>query len=250
MATHVLTIGQTEIPYAVRYSDKAQRKRVVVTPDGVEVIAPVGTELSGTNGVAAFVHTKRRWMFDAVREIAAKQGKVLTQRYSSGAKLQYRGRWLMLDVQSADVESVQVKCRSKFHIKVPERFEGRPLQGTPRLKAVEAGVDAWLRERALRDLQAFVRTHERKLGVEAAGARITDAKHAWGTCGKDAIIRVHWRLIQAPKVAMEYVTAHEVTHLLHRNHSARFWSTLAQAMPQWAEAKAMLERWEGEHRAV
>lgn len=242
---HVLTIGKTEIPYAVRYSDKAQRKRIVVTPEGVQVVAPVGTELSGTNGVTAFVHTKRRWMFDAVREIAQKQGKLLTQHFSSGAKLQYRGRWLMLDVQSADVESVQVKCRSKFHIAVPQK-----LKGTRRLEAVQAGVDAWLRERALRDLEGFVRTHERKLGVEAAGARITDAKHAWGTCGKDDIIRVHWRLIQAPKVAMEYVAAHEVTHLLHRNHSARFWSKLSLAMPQWAEAKALLERWEGEHRAV
>ncbi|MFT5353060.1 MAG: putative metal-dependent hydrolase [Polyangiales bacterium] len=214
-------------------------------PDGVQVIAPVGTELSGSGGVTAFVHTKRRWMFDAVREIAAKQGKLLKQHYSSGAKLQYRGRWLMLDVQSADVDSVEVTCRSKFHIVVPQK-----LKGTRRLKAVQAGLDAWLRERVLRDLEGFVRTHERNLGVEAAGSRISEAKHAWGTCGKDGVIRVHWRLIQAPKVAMEYVAAHEVAHLLHRNHSARFWSTLGLAMPHWEEAKVLLERWEGEHRAV
>ena len=241
----VLTIGKTEIPYVVRYSERARRKRIVVTPDGVEVVAPSGTGLSGADGVTAFVNTKRRWMFDAVREIAAKQGKLLTQHYASGAKLQYRGRWLMLDVESAKVDSVQVSCQSKFHVLVPTR-----LKGTRRLKAVKAALDEWLRERALRDLQGFVRAHSATLGVEAAGCRITDAKHAWGTCGKDDVIRVHWRLIQAPKVAMEYVAAHEVAHLLHRNHSAAFWRKLGETMPDWAEAKAMLERWEGEHRAV
>jgi predicted metal-dependent hydrolase len=240
--TQVLTIGKTEIPYVVRYSERARRKRIVVTPDGVEVVAPSG---SGAAGVTAFVNTKRRWMFDAVREIAAKQGKLLTQHYASGAKLQYRGRWLMLDVESAKVETVQVSCRSKFHVLVP-----RGLKGTARLRATQAALDEWLRERALRDLQGFVRAHGATLGVEAAGCRITDAKHAWGTCGKDDVIRVHWRLIQAPKVAMEYVAAHEVAHLLHRNHSAAFWRKLGETMPDWAEAKAMLERWEGEHRVV
>ncbi len=241
----LLIIGKTEIPYSVRFSGTARRKRIVVTPGRVEVIAPAGTELSGPGGVTAFVNTKRRWMYDAVQEIAAKQGKFLTQHYSSGAKLQYRGRWLMLDVQSAAVDRVQVCCRSKFHILVP-----RALKGEQRLSAIQRALDTWLRERATRDLQSFVRLHARNLGIEASGSRITDAKHAWGTCGKDNIVRVHWRLIQAPKVAMEYVAAHEVAHLLHRNHSRVFWQKLGETMPNWAEAKEMLERWEVEHRAV
>lgn len=80
--------------------------------------------------------------------------------------------------------------------------------------------------------------------------RLSEQKHAWGTCGKDGVLRVHWRLVQAPAAAMEYVVAHEVAHLAHRNHSSEFWAVLAHTMPDWAERKAMLERWEAEHRAV
>ena len=43
----VLTIGKTEIPYEVRFSSKAARKRIVVTHDGVKVVAPAGTDPSG-----------------------------------------------------------------------------------------------------------------------------------------------------------------------------------------------------------
>jgi len=49
---------------------------------------------------------------------------------------------------------------------------------------------------------------------------------------------------------MEYVAAHEVVHLVHRNHSPDFWRLLATTMPDWSERKKMLERWEGDHRAV
>jgi len=51
-------------------------------------------------------------------------------------------------------------------------------------------------------------------------------------------------------MAMEYVVAHELVHLLHRNHSRAFWSKLAEAMPIWAEAKELLARWEEAHQAV
>ena len=43
---------------------------------------------------------------------------------------------------------------------------------------------------------------------------------------------------------MEYVVAHEVAHLVQRNHSPAFWMTLSETLPDWAEAKELLERWE------
>ena len=72
-----------------------------MTPDGVQVVAPAGTPLDGDGGVYAFVQTKRRWMFDASREVAEQHRKLLTQKWASGAKLQYKGRWLMLDTLDA-----------------------------------------------------------------------------------------------------------------------------------------------------
>ncbi|MEM0962271.1 MAG: SprT family zinc-dependent metalloprotease [Bacteroidota bacterium] len=243
--TPLLTVGQTEIPYEVRYSARATRKRIVVTPGRVEVVAPAGTPLEGSDSVLDYVHRKRRWVFDAVREIEAKHRRLLTQRFASGAKLQYRGRWLMLDVRAGDTEAVEVACRSRFHVTVP-----RGLDGVERLEAVRAALHGWLRERALRDARRFGRRHEVALGVRAAGVRLSDAKRRWGSLGRDGVVRVHWRLAQAPAPAMDYVVAHEVAHLLHRHHGPEFWAAVARALPDWRERKAMLEAWEQDHRAV
>lgn len=241
----VLSVGATNIPYEVRFSAQATRRRIVVTPDRVEVIAPVGSPLEGTGGLLSYVHRKRRWVFDSVREIEERHRHLLTQKYASGAKLQYRGRWLMLDVQPSDVETVEVVCRSKFHVAVPAG-----LDGLDRLKAIRATFEEWLRDRARRDAHRFGRRHEASLGVQAEGFRLSDSKSRWGSLGRDGVVRIHWRLVQAPVAALEYVVAHELAHLLHRNHSPDFWAALARSIPDWNERKAMLEAWELDHRAV
>ena len=241
----VLTIGQTEIPYRVRESAKASRKRIVVTPEGVEVVVPRGTPREGTQGIDAYLRRRRRWVFDSVREIEERRRKLLEQRYASGAKLQYRGRWLMLDVKAAPVEQVEIRCRNKFEVRVPE-----DLERIGRLDAVQIAFDGWLRGRTERDVRRFGRRHEASLGVEAASYKLTDSATRWGSCERDGVVRVHWRLVQAPRTALEYVVAHEVTHLVHRNHSPEFWQVLGGTMPGWREAKGLLERWEGERRAV
>jgi len=153
----VLQVGETDIPYAVRFSAKVSRKRIEITPEGVEVVAPEGTPWNGARGILAFVEKKRRWVFDGVREIEAKHRMLLTQSYASGAKLQYRGRWLMLDVVSGPVEDVEISCRSKFHVVVPER-----LAGVARLEAIKRAFHGWLRTRANRDICRFGHVYETK----------------------------------------------------------------------------------------
>jgi predicted metal-dependent hydrolase len=240
-----LTVGDTVIAYRVRESAKATRKKIVVTPEGVEVVVPAGTPLDGPEGVVPYVQKKRRWVFDAVREIEGKHRAALAQQYASGAKLQYRGRWLMLDVKAGDVAQVQISCRSKFHVVVPAAVEG-----LAKLEAVRRAFDRWLRARALDDAERFGQVHEETLGVQATGYRLSEARSRWGSCGRDGVVRVHWHLVQAPTPAFEYVVAHEVAHLAHRNHSPAFWALLAKTLPDWVDRRAMLERWESEHRAL
>ena len=240
-----LTIGDTVIPYAVRESNKATCKKIVVTPVGVEVVVPAGTPMDGPEGVIPYVQRKRRWVFDSVREVEKKHHSLLTQQYASGAKLQYRGRWLMLNVQSGDVPEVMISCRSKFHVVVPAGMDG-----VEKLEAIRKAFDRWIRERALDEVERFGHHHEATLGVHATGYRLSDARSRWGSCGQDQVIRIHWRLVQAPTPALEYVVAHEVAHLAHRNHSSDFWAALSRTLPDWSERKAMLERWESEHRAL
>lgn len=234
-----LQIGQTTIPYTVRYSDRAKRQSIVVTPDAVEVIVPPGTPLNGSNSVTSFLQEKRRWLFNAVEDCQATPSPASPQRYISGAKLLYRGRRLMLQIEDADVEQVTIACKSRFYVQVPHL-----LMGDDRQDAIAFAFKEWMGDRTLRDAHYFANLYSRKLGVEPKGVKLANQKQTWGTCGKDRIIHIHWQLAQAPLAALEYVVAHEIVHLQHRHHDHEFWETLGTLMPDWRERKHLLESWE------
>ncbi|TDP77656.1 M48 family metallopeptidase [Bradymonas sediminis] len=241
--TGALKVGDTVIPYRVRRSPRATQKRVELTPAEVLVIAPQNTPPDGPGSVEAFLLKKRRAIYQAFRELQRGEARrdALPQSWERGAKLMYRGRNLMLEITEADVDKVTIRCPSRFHVEVP-----RGLSPARRRAALRHAFNAWLRARALKDARHFCARYAARLAPELADTPVAlaDYQDMWGTCGKDGVLRIHWRLIQAPRVALEYVCAHEVAHLRHRHHDPAFWQVLGELMPDWEAAKEVLERWE------
>jgi predicted metal-dependent hydrolase len=235
-----LPVGKSEVTYVVRFSEKATRNRLSVRSDGtVEAVAPRG---ASTAGIESFVAGKRKWLIQKLEAVRARRVLAQPQRYESGAKLLYRGRRLMLKVERAKVSQVEIECRGRFYVRVPHRWSAARREAE-----IAAAFDAWLRERCGADVKRLARRYADALGVELKSARIGDQKGMWGTCGRNGVVRINWRLIQAPVAALEYVVTHEVCHLRHRSHDPKFWQTLTAVMPDWQTRKALLEHWESEN---
>ena len=47
--------------------------------------------------------------------------------------------------------------------------------------------------------------------------------------------------MQYPDDAIDYVVVHELAHVLHHDHSDRFWSTVARYMPDYKRRRALLK---------
>ena len=56
----VLQIGETSISYTIRYSKRSKRQRIIVTPKGVEVVAPINTP---EQLIFKFINSKKDWLF-------------------------------------------------------------------------------------------------------------------------------------------------------------------------------------------
>lgn len=65
----------------------------------------------------------------------------------------------------------------------------------------------------------------------------------WGSCTPaTGRIRVNVRLAAYPPTCLDYVVAHELTHLLEPTHNARFHELLARAYPNERASRALLRR--------
>ena len=64
--------------------------------------------------------------------------------------------------------------------------------------------------------------------------RLYTMRARWGSCRpKSAVITLNTRLAFYPKEYIDYVIAHEFTHLLQADHSKAFYQALALRMPDW-----------------
>jgi predicted metal-dependent hydrolase len=58
---------------------------------------------------------------------------------------------------------------------------------------------------------------------------VTNQERVRGSCTPNkGTIRVSHRLLEMPKWVLDYVIMHEMTHLLHPNHSKEFWKKVGE----------------------
>lgn len=119
-------------------------------------------------------------------------------------------------------------------------------------KEVEANACSYLVAKCLcKFFQPIIseRIHEFNNRYFKKEVRTVKMKHAtsfWGHCSRDGHIVISVRLLFAPQRVVDYVLIHELAHLIHHDHSPRFWKVVEQIMPDYQQAEKHLK--ENNHR--
>lgn len=179
---------------------------------------------------------KARWVIEKVR-LATDPDTVPGPRgFSEGETFLYLGRRYPLRVRNSGGRSTSV-------LLVPGALEvsmsGRAGTGPA---AVRKALIAWYRTRAVAHAGSHVVHWARMLGVPRPRVLIRGQRARWGSCDRRGVIRINWRVIQAPTRLVDYVIAHELTHLLVPGHPPAFWATLGAVMPDAVARRKELRR--------
>lgn len=90
-------------------------------------------------------------------------------------------------------------------------------------------------------LPLVVSRMEQATGLHATGWQIRAMTSRWGSCTpQTGRIRINLRLAAYPAVCLDYVVAHELTHLAEPSHNARFHRLLQQVIPNERQVRALL----------
>jgi predicted metal-dependent hydrolase len=80
----------------------------------------------------------------------------------------------------------------------------------------------------------------RLLRIDTPSIVVREQKKRWGSCDRNGVLRINWRIIQAHIPLIEYVLVHELAHLKNRAHDRSFWREVGQWLPDYEQRRARL----------
>lgn len=235
-------LGDVLVAYEFR---RAKRKNIgfAVGAEGLVVSAPRWVPLGEVDRA---IRTKSRWIVTKLEAARERQERLEAARieWQDGATFPYLGEpvIVVLDprhdfreagaVLHTDTSTLPGVPRHTLHIGVAQNAQ--PAQ-------IRDAVQAWLMRQAkalfterLDHYAPQLKVHWRKLALSSAGT-------LWGTAHTDGSIRLNWRLVHFRLPVIDYVVAHELSHLRVMDHSPRFWETVRTVVPDYADLRGQLK---------
>ena len=210
------------MPYRLRRSRRRRTLGLTVTAREVRIHAPSWTPRAE---IERYVLQQRDWLHRAWLRVQARTAP----RAAAPGEVRYLGRVLRLDVRAS--------------LFVEMRRDGGVLRVHAPLDAdISVLVRAWLQAQAARLLAWRLARIARRLGRAPSRFALSDAQTQWGSCTRRGHVRLNWRLVQAPLALIDYVAAHELAHLVHLDHSPRFWAQVATLCPDALTRRTELRR--------
>jgi len=160
---------------------------------------------------AAFARRHRDWLSERVEAIPA------AVPFTEGMMLPYRGR---------DLRVIRRDGRGV-------RLIGDTVEVGGVAEALPGALERWLKAQARIRLMARSSAHAEALGTRYTRIAIRDTRSRWGSCSTSGTLSYSWRVILAPDPVLDYLAAHEVSHLREMNHSARFWAHVKELCPEY-----------------
>lgn len=94
--------------------------------------------------------------------------------------------------------------------------------------------------KAVLELNKRTRLWSEKMGLFPKKLSFRNQKTRWGSCSSQGKISLNWRLVAYSPEVMDYIVIHELAHLKHQNHSARFWNLVGEFCPDYQKFRKHL----------
>jgi predicted metal-dependent hydrolase len=214
---------------------RSQRRTIglTVSPVGLSVRAP---RWAAVAEVDRFVQAKASWVFRKFQQVQDRLRLTPPEPvWAHGAEVMFLGRplRLVLDPTHAFAQVGASLQAEELRLALPHSASG---------ERVRDAVQAWLMREATRVFTERLDHFAPRLGVSYQRMRLSSAHTRWGSANAVGTIRLNWRLVHLNLDMIDYVVAHELSHLRQMNHSPDFWEVVHSVMPDYADRRRELKQ--------
>jgi predicted metal-dependent hydrolase len=223
-------VGEHILEYRLLRS-KRRTIGFLIDEDGLRMTAPKWVTIAE---IESAIREKQRWIFAKLNERRERSARRLQpqMQWVDGAQLPYLGDNLTLRIIAAQAAGIAHDAAARaLTVSLPPDATEQQLKDR---------VQGWLQTEAKRLFAERLPVYAEKLGVRYHSFALSSATTQWGSCTAAGKIRLNWRLIHFALPMIDYVIAHELSHLREMNHSPRFWATVQSIFPEFDAAKRAL----------
>jgi predicted metal-dependent hydrolase len=229
--TRTLQLGARSLEYKLK---RSARRTIGFSIDGsgLSVTAPRWVTLTD---VETAIAEKQKWIFTKLAEWKNRVEQRALPRiiWEDGASLPFLGKPILIRLESNSGTLEFDAASATLAIGLPAHAEAEQIKDR---------VQGWLQTEAKRLFVERLDLYAVRLEVNYSSCALSSAATRWGSCSSDGKIRLNWRLIHFPLPIIDYVVAHELSHLREMNHGPRFWETVETVFPEFREARQTLRQ--------
>ena len=233
---------QAELGFEFTIARSPRRRSISIEIRKAQVVvrAPMGVAQSLLMG---FLQQKAAWVRAKIHE----QQQILAiqpepRRYAHGSQIPFMGETLTL-VLGRGPRAAITRIDQHLHLLISSR--SRVSEETQ----IRQLLSRWYQQQALNILAQKTTRLTQALGLVCTQVTIKATRSKWGHCTSRGAIQYNWQILLAPEAIVDYLVAHEVSHLRHHNHSADFWALVASVCPTFKADRAWLKA-EGAHLSL
>ena len=210
--------------------------RLTVESDGsLRVTAPLRASHSL---VEEFVLANLDWIETHRAKALERRSKNPPIVFDEGAKFRFFGEERILVFEDTVGKRSRVDLVEQFLVVTmapPDRTS----------ENVRDAIAKFFDQQARLHLPERVEHFSKAMGVTPSGLSFRRQKTRWGSCSSLGHISLNWKLLFAPEPVIDYLVVHELAHLVHANHSKKFWDLVKIHDPECLRHR----RWLRDHQS-
>ncbi len=221
--------SNSEGTFSYEVTKKPMRKLKMTVRGGIAHVS--GPERCTDKQVREFVEKNAEWVFAQIK----KQENNI-ERVANGLEISVLGTKRKIVVSSG--RTYALLGDSALFVSVPDPADREHINET---------VDKFLMNLAKKELSASLdrvmdTAKEKGLAIERPSLTVRKMTSRWGSCTSErGAIRLNAHLVRLDRELIDYVTAHEVAHLLEANHGSGFYAVLLTLCPDFVAKRRIMK---------
>jgi len=221
------------LPFHYSLVRSARRRSMGIEVSNAKVVVRVPYFVAYSEA-EQFVRAKSTWIQQKLAQQSQHISTVPKRVYVAGSQLPFLGHHLILVMnQQSQANVIQYGDQLIIGLSSRSRLKGEE-------QARRLVVD-WYQRKALHLLTIKTDAMVSQLGLAHAGVTVKATRSKWGHCTIHGAIQYNWQILLAPEAIVDYLVAHEVSHLRHHNHGVEFWQLVASLCPDYKNCRAWLK---------